>query len=190
MGSDEIVAKVLTATEALPSYGKSRLILAIDGRCASGKTTLAIALQKKLNCSLIHMDHFYLQPHQRTVERLERPGGNVDMERFSVEALDYILESKAFSYQPFDCKKQNFGETIHIPESDIYIIEGVYSCLFAEHFCLKVFMSVSEQEQFSRLEKRNPAMVDKFRQEWIPMEEKYFDFFNVEELCDLVFRTG
>ena len=39
------------------------LLVAIDGRCASGKSTLAKDLQKQLDCNVIHMDDFYLQPH-------------------------------------------------------------------------------------------------------------------------------
>ena len=46
------------------------LLVAIDGRCASGKSTLAKDLQKQLDCNVIHMDDFYLQPHQRTTKRL------------------------------------------------------------------------------------------------------------------------
>ena len=45
------------------------LLVAIDGRCASGKSTLAKDLQKQLDCNVIHMDDFYLQPHQRTTKR-------------------------------------------------------------------------------------------------------------------------
>ena len=32
------------------------LLIAIDGRCGSGKTTLGEALAKRLHASLIHMD--------------------------------------------------------------------------------------------------------------------------------------
>ena len=67
------------------------LLVAIDGRCASGKSTLAKDLQKQLDCNVIHMDDFYLQPHQRTTKRLREPGGNVDYERFETEVLQPML---------------------------------------------------------------------------------------------------
>ena len=41
---------------------KERVLLAIDGRCASGKTTLANQLQNILGCEVIHMDSFFLRP--------------------------------------------------------------------------------------------------------------------------------
>lgn len=37
---------------------RDRVIVAIDGRCGSGKTTLAAKLQKQLHCSVFHMDDF------------------------------------------------------------------------------------------------------------------------------------
>lgn len=78
------------------------LLVAIDGRCASGKSTLAKDLQKQLDCNVIHMDDFYLQPHQRTTKRLREPGGNVDYERFETEVLQPMLTGEAFSYRPYD----------------------------------------------------------------------------------------
>ncbi len=35
-------------------------LIAVDGRCAAGKTTLAAQLQKDLGCNVIHMDDFFL----------------------------------------------------------------------------------------------------------------------------------
>ena len=77
--SDKILKRIKeqTTKESAVPY-----IVAIDGRCASGKSTLAAYLKSALACSVIHMDHFFLQPHQRTEKRLREPGGNVDYERF------------------------------------------------------------------------------------------------------------
>ena len=52
---------------------RDRVIVAIDGRCGSGKTTLAAKLQKQLHCSVFHMDDFFLRPEQRTEERFAAP---------------------------------------------------------------------------------------------------------------------
>ena len=39
-----------------------RVLVAIDGRCAAGKTTLAASLQAQLGCNVFHMDDFFLRP--------------------------------------------------------------------------------------------------------------------------------
>lgn len=37
---------------------RSPFLIAIDGRCAAGKTTFAEKLSSIMECSVIHMDHF------------------------------------------------------------------------------------------------------------------------------------
>ena len=42
--------------------GEGPVIVAIDGPCAAGKTTLAGKLQAAYDCNLFHMDDFFLRP--------------------------------------------------------------------------------------------------------------------------------
>lgn len=49
-------------------------ILAIDGNCASGKTTLSRLLAMYFDCNIIPMDDFFLPPGLRTDERLALTG--------------------------------------------------------------------------------------------------------------------
>ena len=58
------------------------VLVAIDGCCGSGKTTLAAALAERLKAEVLHMDDFYLRPEQRSPARYRTPGENVDHERF------------------------------------------------------------------------------------------------------------
>ena len=64
-----------------------QIVIAIDGNCTAGKTTLAAVLEKEYDCNVFHMDDFFLRPQQRTAERYAEPGGNVDYERFQEEVL-------------------------------------------------------------------------------------------------------
>ena len=63
-------------------------IIAIDGRCASGKTTFTQKLADYLNAEVIHMDDFFLRNELKTKERLSEVGGNIDYERFTSDVLD------------------------------------------------------------------------------------------------------
>ena len=58
------------------------ILVAIDGRCGSGKTTLGEYLKGQFDCNLFHMDDFFLRMEQRTPDRMKETGGNVDYERF------------------------------------------------------------------------------------------------------------
>lgn len=54
------------------------ILIAIDGRCASGKTTLAAMVQKlygSKNCDVLHMDDFFFAPiNVRAVDCSNRVG--------------------------------------------------------------------------------------------------------------------
>ena len=58
--------KLITAINELVRE-KPYIILAIDGRCGSGKTTLASYLQKEFKANLFHMDDFYLVLYLRVL---------------------------------------------------------------------------------------------------------------------------
>lgn len=166
-----------------------KIALAIDGCAASGKTTLAAALSARFGAPVIHMDDFFLRPEQRTPERYAEAGGNVDYERFLFEVAPHIKEHVAFSYRRFDCKKMALEERVNIPENDVIIVEGSYSCHvnLIYLYDIKVFVKVAESEQWRRIYERNGARgLYAFAKKWIPLEQKYFDMQKTEQKCDFV----
>lgn len=183
-----------TVIEKIKSINKDKapLIIAIDGRCASGKTTLADMLCSELDCNVIHTDDFYLQPFQRTRERYAEPGGNLDRERLLKEVLLPLSEGKRPLYQPFDCSRMCFSNAIRLTEKDIYIIEGSYSCHpeLRSFYNLTVFVTTDTETQKQRIRERNGEdRLSDFLNMWIPLEERYFEAFEIESKADIVVRT-
>jgi len=170
---------------------KEQVIVAIDGNCAAGKTTLAALLKDRYDCNVFHMDDFFLRPVQRTAERLEETGGNVDYERFKCEVLEPLKMDKPFFYQPYDCRTQTFREKISVMPRQLNIIEGSYSLhpYFGEVYDLKVFLKIELEMQNRRLAVRNPQLYDRFINEWAPMENRYFTAFGIEGKCNFVFEV-
>ena len=78
--SPEYIRPLLVRIDRLMAE-RERVLVAIDGGSASGKTTLGALLQSIYACPVFHMDDFFLRPEQRTPERFSEPGGNVDRER-------------------------------------------------------------------------------------------------------------
>ena len=172
--------------EGLRDRGE-RAIVAIEGRCAAGKSTLAARMEKALGLPVVHMDHFFLRPGQRTQERLAQPGGNIDHERFLEEVLVPLSEGKAPSYRPFDCHSGGFGAAVTLKPSPGVVVEGSYSCHPAlwDYYQRRVFLTVEPEEQLRRIEGRDgPEQLQSYREKWIPMEERYFSACRVEERCD------
>ncbi len=167
-------------------------VIAVDGRCGSGKTTLASALCAKLGCEAVHMDDFFLPPALRTPERLGEAGGNVDYARFAAEVLPHLREEKAFSYRRFDCSKMALGEKRHIGAGSLRVVEGSYAHHphFGDYADLKVFITTDKDEQMARIINRSGmAMAKRFESAFIPMEEAYFAAFDVEDGADMVLTT-
>lgn len=167
-------------------------LLAIDGRCAAGKTSLAAHMAGLCGCGVIHMDHFFLRPEQRTAERLRQAGGNVDYDRFSEEVLAPLRAGKAFSYRPWDCRRQEMGQPVPVFPGALTIVEGSYAChpFFGAYYDLSVFLSVDAAEQLRRIRRRNGADgAQMFQERWIPLEEHYFRSCRIQEQCGLRFET-
>jgi dephospho-CoA kinase len=133
----------------------SALIIAIDGMCASGKTTLSKRLADVYcDCVVIHIDDYY----------------NCSIGELRWEEIhDRLCELSALHS--------------HV------IIEGVYSVKLSLEYDLDydciIFIEVDEREQRERIKKRNPDLFNRYINEWIPNENKYFKKFKVKENSDI-----
>lgn len=162
------------------------VIIAIDGVCGGGKSTLGEALMAKYECNLFHMDDFFLRPEQRTVDRLAQPGGNVDYERFQAEVFSHLSDESGFSYRPFSCRTMTYREPVRVLRRRLNVIEGAYSChpYFGDVYQARFFVEVSPEIQQKRLLARNGVeRYQRFVREWIPMENRYFDAFSIRQQC-------
>lgn len=168
---------------------REQVIVAIDGSCAAGKTTLAGILAEQYACNVFHMDDFFLRPEQRTPARFAETGGNVDYERFKEEVLIPLKAGRVFSYRPFDCGTFTLSEPVRVAPEKLNIVEGSYSLhpYFGDAFDLKIFLTVTPELRRQRILERPAFLHQRFFDEWIPMEERYFSGFGIREKCDLVF---
>lgn len=163
------------------------VVVAIDGSCTAGKTTLATKLKQQYDCNVIHMDDFFLRPQQRTAERLGETGGNVDYERFRAEVLEPLGQGKAFSYRPYDCSTGTLKEPVEVTPKQLTIVEGTYSQhpYFGDVYDLRLFLQISPELRQQRILQRPAFLHRRFFEEWIPMEQQYFKAFSIGEKSDL-----
>lgn len=162
-------------------------IVAIDGRAAAGKSTLAGVLENITGAGLVHMDDFFLPPGLRSAKRLAEPGGNVHYERFREEVLPHLRGTESFCYRRFDCSEMDYAGMRKVNSGSLRIVEGSYCChpYFGEYMDLAIFCDVTYDEQLRRIELRNGKEAKKmFVQRWIPMEEAYFKAFSVKNHAD------
>jgi len=190
----DLSVAVLPIIEKLGGLGKG--VIAIDGRAAAGKSTMARYLACVLDIwdlSCIEMDDFFLPSEMRTAERLARPGGNIHHERFAEEVLPHLRSGQAFKYRKYDCTCMDYGCRLKINPHPWRIVEGVYSChpALGDYMDVRVFLDVEPDEQQGRIEKRNnPQIAANYLSKWIPMEEAYFKAYNIRERADVVLSAN
>ena len=183
---EEILSRLKEEINRLLQTGR-QVLIAIDGNCTAGKTTLAAALEKEYSCNVFHMDDFFLRPEQRTAVRYAEPGGNVDYERFREEVLIPLQQECAFSYRPFSCSSFTLSSPVQIQPKQLNIVEGTYSQhpYFGDIYDLKIFLTVNETLQHQRILQRPAFLHQRFFESWIPMEHHYFDFYQIPNRCNL-----
>lgn len=167
--------------------------VAIDGNCASGKTTLAQRLASTIDCNLFHTDDFFLPLKSRKLPNVGNQLFPFDCMHFLTDVILNIQNTQGFAYQKFDCKTQSYGEKIIIEYKSINIIEGAYSTSEAlkPYYNFSIFVKADLNTQIERISQRNGTeQLNRFTQEWIPCENIFFSKFKTEEYCDMVINTS
>jgi hypothetical protein len=152
-----------------------------DHAAANGKQPMQIYITTYFSNEDALLDGF-------DIERFAEAGGNFDRERFLEGVIPFIGKKETFSYRIFDCSKMCLFGNAEISDSALVIVEGSYSHhpAFADTFDLRVFLRVDEAERKRRIIERNGEMSKMFFTRWIPLENRYFEAFQIEEKADLV----
>lgn len=177
---------LLAANEAA-AKGNTKII-AIDGRAASGKSTLAMQFAAVTGAGVVHMDDFFLPMELRTEERLSTPGGNVHYERFAKDVLPLLSSPEAFDYAKFDCGCMALNGTRTVAAGDMRLVEGAYCChpALGDYMDVRVFSDVTPREQLRRIRVReSEEMVNRFVESWILMEESYLKAYAIRDRANV-----
>lgn len=186
-----IFEPLFSRLDAMLSVG--RVVLAVEGGSASGKTSLAGVLEQKYGCTVFHTDDFFLQPYQRTPQRLAQPGGNLDRERLLQQVLVPLKEGKPVEYSRFDCSSMRLLAPHTVYPARLTVIEGVYSMHpdFEEFYDLSVFLDIGPVLQRERIAVReSPQKAQRYFNEWIPLENGYFSATRTCSRCDMRIEIG
>jgi len=162
---------------------KPRLLVAIDGRCGSGKSSLSQLIASVYGAVVLHMDDFFQSEQQKSAGE-RAPIANIDGPRL-LAALSPLSRGEAFQFRPYDCLTGEYLPPRFIRPGRMAVVEGSY-CLHPSvrlDYDVKIFLTVDYETQLARIKARNPDLYDRFVAEWIPNEERYFEAFRIQEEC-------
>lgn len=145
-------------------------IVALEGRCASGKSTISEKLE---NVTVIHADDFFSKTDLLDFDLLREALLNLKLgEKITYKC--YSCQTDSYYFKTIDCVK------------NVVIVEGVYSYhhKIRNLYDYLAYVEVSKETQLKRI--NNRKMVDRFINEWIPREEIYYDDNNYIVTSDII----
>ena len=113
-----------TIASLLEAHPERPVLVALDGRCGSGKTTLAAQLAEPFPGSAVfHTDDYYLPPAQRSPNWAETPCANMDLTRLREEVLVPAQAGAAVRSRAYSCREGSYLPEQCVPPAPLYILE-------------------------------------------------------------------
>ena len=161
-----------------------RMLVTLDGPCATGKTTLARKLGTVFQANVLHTDDFVIPHRQKTPERLAVPGGNCDADRLAAEVTEPWKRGETVRYRRYDFMADRLLPEEELPDSRILIMEGSYCNLpvLRKDADVRLYLDASWETREARLRRReSPESLKRFYDRWIPLEDAYFAAYGLPD---------
>jgi uridine kinase len=194
-------SRLLAAIRRLQEEQGSPIVVALDGRSASGKSTLAALVEKSVRAALIPSDDFFAAAipdgEWDGLPIEERYRQVIDIDRLRTEALEPLIAGKPARWHPFDFEAGlrpdgTYGisaDCVERQPADIIIVDGAYSARpeLADLVDLAVLVEAPEGERHLRLEAREESgFLARWHRRWDPVEDYYFTIVRPTESFDLI----
>ncbi len=173
------------------------LLVAIDGRGGSGKSTFARQLETvAVDVTVVEFDDFYRPARERKVRAVSGDteiGGNFDWRRLREQVLLPLSKDEPATYQRYDWLADELADWHLIPPGGIVVIEGNYSTR-QELFDFYDYTAWIDAPHDVRLERGvlrgGEDTRDRWLTEWMPEEERYIRAQHPAARVDLVLDGG
>jgi uridine kinase len=195
--------KVVSAIHAC-SVSAQGLVVAIDGRSGSGKSTVAQALARDIGAVIVCGDDFFaanvsdvewdaLTPEQRQAEA-------IDWRRLRREAIEPLRAGRPALWYAFDFQagpRSNGSYRLQEAPTElgpkpVVVLEGAYCARpeLADVLDVRVLVEVAPAVRRARLAAREaPDIIRRWHARWDEAEEHYFTHVRPPRTFDVIIRT-
>jgi len=176
------------------AQSKSPIIIAVDGRSGTGKSTLSSWIAGRTGATLIDQDDFYAGGDidaWRQLTPREKVDRVIDWRRVRADVLLPLRSGAHASWRPFDWERMEglAHEPIRVPPSPIVILDGAYSARpeLADLVDLSILVTLPDDVRLARLKQREGEdLLSEWQSIWDEAEELYFGTVRTPEDFDMV----
>src|SRR2546426_1430967 len=175
--------RVLEAIRSRLEADRRCILVAIDGRGGSGKSSLARFLARHIpDVTLVHTDDF------------ARPGiPGWDWPRFRRQVAEPLSRGELGRYQRYDWNEDRLAEWHDVPCTGVVIVEGVSSTRreLSVPWDLTVWVETPKDTRLARgVARDGEHMRSQWENVWEPEEDRYVQTQRPEERADLIVSGG
>ena len=158
------------------------VIVAIDGRSGSGKTTFAAELSAQLpDATVVHLDDIY-------------PGWDglaATPALVAAQVLAPLRRHELAAFRRFDWERDEFGPLVPVHPAAVVIVEGAGSSvgLARSYADLRLWLEADEPVRKRRALDRDGDAYRPHWGRWARQEDEVFGADNTRERADIILRT-
>ena len=197
----DAVARVVAAIGHLRAGAARPVLVTIDGRSGTGKSTLATEVARRTGGVVVVGDDFYAGGNDdawQAVTSQAKVEAVTDWRRLRRDVLEPLLAGRPASWHPlwFEAGVGWLGwkeETVHLEPAAVILLEGTYAARpeLADLVDLAVLLVVPDDVRRARLRAREgEAFMHRWHALWDHAEDYYFSQVRPPQSFDLVLTLG
>jgi uridine kinase len=179
---------------------KNPVLVALDGRSGTGKSTIAQAITSRVEGIILVSDDFYSGGNDDAWSGLsarEKVDQVIDWQRMRAQVLEPLLAQKPASWHPLDFQPQ-IGwigwkdQTVKLEPAPVILLDGVYSARpeLSDLVDLAVLVEADDEVRRKRLVIREgQAFMERWHKLWDGAEDYYFTHIRPRSSFDIVVRN-
>lgn len=193
------IEKVISKIKELMMHSAKPVLVVLDGRSGSGKSTIAKIIAARLDGVEIVADDFWIGGSDDEWDRRspqEKASMAIDWKRLRSEALEPLLAGKPASWHPFDWKagKGLAAHSINCGPTLLIVLDGAYSSRpeLSDIIDFSILVEVpDDSNRRARLVKREgKEYMDNWHRRWDPAEDYYFSKMRPKSSFDMVIENS
>ncbi|MEO6892302.1 MAG: hypothetical protein ABI456_21605 [Ktedonobacteraceae bacterium] len=179
---------------------KNPILVALDGRSGTGKSTLAQAIASRVEGVVVVGDDFYSGGNDDAWSGLsakQKVDKGIDWQRMRAQVLEPLLAQKPASWHALDFKPE-IGwlgwkdEAVELEPAPVILVDGVYSARpeLSDLVDLTVLVEADDAVRRQRLVIREgQAFMDRWHRLWDAAEDYYFTSICPRASFDIIIRN-